>query len=163
MLTRPPEHEIDPQKAYAEFIGEGRKRTPPAVLAAHGGRVILRLPLPHPQASQNATTGLHVKKGRIIREMREEACKVALAARLAGELWKQIRSARAEVQFFVPDKRRRDPNNLEAACKAYYDGFVDAGLLYDDDRFAATPKIPLIVDKDDPRCEITIYEVRDTG
>jgi Holliday junction resolvase RusA-like endonuclease len=39
----------------------------------------------------------------------------------------------AEVTFELPDRRRRDEDNLKASMKAAWDGLVDAGLLVDDD------------------------------
>lgn len=39
---------------------------------------------------------------------------------------------RAEVTFVLPNRRRRDPDNLMASLKAAWDGLVDAGLLVDD-------------------------------
>ena len=38
----------------------------------------------------------------------------------------------AHVTFVVPDKRRRDLDNLSASMKAAWDGIVDAGVLVDD-------------------------------
>jgi Holliday junction resolvase RusA-like endonuclease len=38
----------------------------------------------------------------------------------------------ADVTFVVPDRRRRDMDNLLAMLKPAWDGLVDAGLLVDD-------------------------------
>ena len=37
-----------------------------------------------------------------------------------------------DITFIAADKRRRDPDNLFASCKAYIDGLVEAGLIKDD-------------------------------
>lgn len=39
----------------------------------------------------------------------------------------------ADVTFYVPDKRKRDLDNLCAMLKPAWDGMVDAGLLVGDD------------------------------
>lgn len=51
---------------------------------------------------------------------------------------------RATVTFVVPDRRRRDVDNLMASVKAAWDGCVDAGLLEDDsaDKFTPRPADP---------------------
>lgn len=41
--------------------------------------------------------------------------------------------ARVTVQVTYPDKRRRDVHNLMPTLKALVDGFIDAGMLPDDD------------------------------
>lgn len=41
--------------------------------------------------------------------------------------------AAIELVFFLPDKRRRDLDNLVASCKPYLDGLVHCGVVRDDD------------------------------
>ena len=50
----------------------------------------------------------------------------------------------ATVTFWMPDRRRRDLDNLLAAMKPAWDGLVDAGLLADDnaDQLSITLKPP---------------------
>lgn len=50
----------------------------------------------------------------------------------------------ATVTFWMPDRRRRDLDNLLAAMKPAWDGLVDAGLLVDDsaDQLTITLKPP---------------------
>ena len=66
--------------------------------------------------------------------------------------WKR---ATARAIFYVPDRRRRDRDNLLASLKAAFDGFVDAGILEDD---AGLTHLPVViqVDQDNPRVEIRL-------
>lgn len=36
------------------------------------------------------------------------------------------------LEFYFPDKRRRDPDNYSFSAKFIFDGLVDAGILIDD-------------------------------
>jgi Holliday junction resolvase RusA-like endonuclease len=50
---------------------------------------------------------------------------------LPPPLWEKVRLA---ITFFLPDRRRRDPGNLVGSegLKGLIDGFVDAGIITDD-------------------------------
>jgi crossover junction endodeoxyribonuclease RusA len=61
----------------------------------------------------------------------------------------------AQVTFWLPDRRRRDRDNLAASLKAAFDGLVDAGILADDAGLHHAP-LRLEVDARWPRVEITI-------
>ncbi|MCH8275795.1 MAG: hypothetical protein IH851_13515 [Armatimonadetes bacterium] len=50
--------------------------------------------------------------------------------------WREVT---ARLTFHFPDRRRRDHDNLAASFKSAWDGFVDAGLLVDDDRITHLP------------------------
>lgn len=52
------------------------------------------------------------------------------------QLWA---SANARLTLRVPDRRRRDTDNLLASCKAVFDGLADAGLVLDDCGFTHHP------------------------
>lgn len=43
-----------------------------------------------------------------------------------------IRHAHVSIVHYLPDKRRRDADNLRAACKNVIDGIVAYGLIKDD-------------------------------
>jgi Holliday junction resolvase RusA-like endonuclease len=49
-----------------------------------------------------------------------------------GLRWRTVRRASVSVAFGLPDKRRRDLDNLIASCKPLIDGIVDAGVIVDD-------------------------------
>jgi Holliday junction resolvase RusA-like endonuclease len=46
--------------------------------------------------------------------------------------WKVPKKASVFYRFTVTDRRRRDLDNLIAACKPFLDGLVTAGILKDD-------------------------------
>jgi crossover junction endodeoxyribonuclease RusA len=52
------------------------------------------------------------------------------------QLWA---SANARVVLGVPDRRRRDTDNIIASCKAVFDGLADAGVVLDDCGFTHHP------------------------
>ena len=59
--------------------------------------------------------------------------------------------------YFWPTRRRRDVRNAEASMKSYYDGFVVAGLLYDDDiEHLRHMPTRFEYDKHNPRVEVTL-------
>jgi crossover junction endodeoxyribonuclease RusA len=55
---------------------------------------------------------------------------VALEAK--PDSWEPLDHAEVDVTFIVPDKRRRDLDNLVSSVKPQMDGIVDAGILRDD-------------------------------
>ena len=57
--------------------------------------------------------------------------------------------------FFLPDKRKRDDDNLAASCKAYRDGIADA-LGIDDHNLRMDSAPTMQLDREDPRVEITL-------
>jgi Holliday junction resolvase RusA-like endonuclease len=71
--------------------------------------------------------GYHVK-ARATKHARQ--CARAIVAHL--ELAPMTAPVRVSYVFAMPDRRRRDIENLRQACKPYIDGIVDAGLLTGD-------------------------------
>jgi hypothetical protein len=63
----------------------------------------------------------------------------------------------AQETYYWPTRRRRDVRNAESSMKAYYDGFVQAGLLADDDIEHLT-HLPsrFELDKDNPRVVVVL-------
>ena len=70
----------------------------------------------------------------------------------------------ATVTFYMPNRRRRDLDNLLAATKPAWDGIVDAGLLADDnaDQLTITLKPPEYGRPAGVRLELA-YTGRDDG
>ena len=64
-----------------------------------------------------------------------------------------------DIQWGVPDKRRRDWDNLIAACKPFIDGLVQAGVLRDDSIRDYQPSYGWFESLRKPRTEIKVYEV----
>lgn len=96
----------------------------------------LELPFPPPQLSPNARVHWR-EKARVVAAYRE-GC--GWAAKVDGftQHWRRdelpLKSpVRAAVTFVVPDRRKRDLDNLLAMLKPAWDGLVDAGVLAGDD------------------------------
>lgn len=82
------------------------------------------------------------QKARAVLEARELAWEVTLLAAWAqGQSSETIDLTRAEIPVEViyhqPTRGRRDRDNKQAACKAYFDGIADC-LGIDDARFCPT-------------------------
>jgi Holliday junction resolvase RusA-like endonuclease len=127
----------------------------------------VRLVLPWPDARLLPNRKLHwAVKARATIDARSEA-------RFVSEDWRNLKarelnvriprplllSCTARVTFYPPDKRRRDLDNLLRACKPYWDGMVDAGLLVDDSCIKEISVRMGEPDKANPRTEIEL-EVR---
>lgn len=82
--------------------------------------------------------------------------RAALFASHASSAWPyRLESATVQATFYHKDKRRRDGDNLLAMLKPVWDGMVDAGVFVDDSGLTHLPVVKL-VDKDNPRVEITV-------
>ena len=77
-------------------------------------------------------------KAKAVKSAREFAY-MSAAAGMEIEKWQRVKTASIEFVFYDPVKRRRDRDNHLAACKAYIDGFADAGLIDDDSGFVYLP------------------------
>lgn len=86
--------------------------------------------LPYRQLSQNARLHWAVKRKWTV-SARNEACIEAMSVLSRGK-WEMPTKATIYYEFTVKDNRRRDVENLIAACKAHVDGIVDAGVITDD-------------------------------
>lgn len=60
-----------------------------------------------------------------------------------------------QATYYHKCKRRRDPDNLIALLKYPIDGLVMGGLLVDDDQITLKP-VQRLIDRDNPRLELTI-------
>jgi Holliday junction resolvase RusA-like endonuclease len=70
------------------------------------------------------------------------------------QYWKR---ATVKCRFFFRTKARRDGDNIAASCKAYWDGFTDAGLWVDDCGVTHLPP-EILHDAKNPRVEIEVTE-----
>ena len=114
---------------------------------------MITLPLPnsklinHNNGSWRAKTGL-VKKHRI---MAKDACYGY------GRFTDKVHLI---MTIYYPDKRRRDALNTIAACKSYIDGFVDGGLIEDDNfMILVSGSFKASVDRDNPRIEFNFIDI----
>jgi len=93
--------------------------------------VTITLPLPPSILSPNERPNRH-DKAEAVKAYRGHAFAEGLVAlaRAPGPRW---RFSRVVYEFFLPDWRPHNIDNLIAAAKAALDGIVDAGILEDDD------------------------------
>jgi len=107
--------------------------------------ITISLRLPGAKTHPNARSRTWKPKARETAADRALAHTLALVA-MEGRTF-GWRAATERVVFRV--KGRNDPSNLSAWLKAYRDGFVDAGILTNDDRVTHLP-IEQIVDRKAP-------------
>ena len=116
--------------------------------------VVITLPLPPRELSQNARCVSWRKGARAAKLYRRDAylCAVAVVGYDLG--WP---AAVARAVFYWPTRRRRDLRNAEAMLKPAYDGIVDAKLIPDDNvDFLTHEPTVFDFDKRDPRVEIRL-------
>jgi len=122
--------------------------------------ITIVLDLPPRLLSPNAQRGGHWRHKRdAIKKYRSYTCMMARLKALAkcpdSIPWNK---AKALAAFYWPDRtHRRDELNALASLKSAFDGFVDAGLIVDDDSEHLTHgPTTFQVDANYPRVEITI-------
>ena len=115
--------------------------------------VAITVGIPPAKLSPNARVHWAVKS-TLTKAARREAyaqCLVALGARRPPGWLK----ARVEVVAYFPTHNHRDPDNLIASLKAYFDGIADSGVISNDK--ALWPERPIISkDARNPRVELVI-------
>lgn len=72
------------------------------------------------------------KWGRIVQQWKGDAMRLAIDAKNRSPLAFPLRSAQVTVTHYLPDLRRRDDDNMKAACKPVIDGIVAAKVIADD-------------------------------
>ena len=114
--------------------------------------------LPDPLLSPNRLRSLHwSKRSELMRTAREE---VGWLAKAEWGDQKPMMKARISYEFLIKDRRKRDADNLLAACKPFTDGLIDAGVIfYDDVEHLETGLNRTIFDTKDETI-ITIVELR---
>jgi crossover junction endodeoxyribonuclease RusA len=115
------------------------------------------LPMPARVLSPNTTIGSiagRMMKSSATKRYRRLAMEAIEAEQIETMPWKR---ASVSAHFFFARNGRRDPDNLMGWIKSAYDGFVDAGLIPDDDSKHLRREEPTFdIDKEYPRVELTI-------
>tara|TARA_R110000824_G_scaffold217897_2_gene404354 strand:+ start:6095 stop:6511 length:417 start_codon:yes stop_codon:yes gene_type:complete len=123
-------------------------------------RIITRIPSAALSPNSRSHWRVKHKASKVIKEATAHAVQIAL--RVSEEInkrelpWHEIE---LQAVYYHHCNRRRDPDNLIALLKYPIDGLVLGGLLVDDDQITLKPVIRLI-DKDNPRLEMTITPLR---
>lgn len=99
---------------------------------------IVRVSLPPPACSPNWRGGHWAVRAKAKKIHRAEAM-AAARLEMRGDTPPRWIAAHFEATFHLPDKRKRDPGNLQASLKAAIDGIVDSGMLADDDQLTIHP------------------------
>ena len=74
--------------------------------------------------------------------------------------WHPFKKASVRYDFYLPDLRARDEDNLSASMKPALDGVVSAGLITDDKWTVIRREAPTFcVDRELPRVTITVTEI----
>ncbi len=123
-------------------------RRPPSLAV---GPFVTWLPCPDRRLSPNARVNWRTR-AKLVKETRATAHFMAHYGGGQGCYWHEV-TARATFHF--PDKRRRDTDNLAALLKPVFDGFVDAGLLTDDDRVTYLP-VEIVHEKG---CDVPVVKI----
>lgn len=97
-------------------------------------RYTINLPWPHKDLSPNAR-GHWGKKATATKKARADGYK---ASQAAGAHKIAAGAAHVTTTFFPPTKASFDDDNLQARCKAYFDGIADA-IGLDDKHFKHAP------------------------
>ena len=122
--------------------------------------LLVTLPIPSPKLSRNYTPVSKQGVGMVrnlIKRHKLLAIEAINELKISGTPWQKVQT---QETYYFKTNRRRDIRNAEALCKAYYDGFVEAGLMADDNH-QILPHAPtrIEVDKDNPRLEILLTKL----
>ena len=121
----------------------------------------IRLSYPPRELSPNARVN-RWRKAKAVKAYRYEAWVVAHEAVIADAWYERDICFKglvtADVEFTATTQRDRDEDNLRAMLKPAFDGFVDAGLLADDNARLLRQGITTIVKGDRPGVVITLTE-----
>lgn len=94
------------------------------------------LPWPAPELSPNSRVHW-ARKAPKVKHARMAAFALLSASVPARERKLDWPKVGVRVEFFPPDRRHRDRDNIQASCKAYFDGISDA-IGIDDRHFVPT-------------------------
>jgi len=95
-----------------------------------------KITLSWPPKQLNPNARVHYQqKARVVKKYRAECY---ILTRQSGVELPKTDKIHLFVDFYQPDKRRRDQDNIEASMKAAYDGIADA-LGVNDNRFVIHP------------------------
>jgi len=116
----------------------------------------LRLPyLPPRELSPNSR--LHwSKKQKAKRMVRDDVLIIGGTTAWKGSMPRPLERAVVRFKFGLPDKRRRDPDNLAASCKTHLDALVRIGVLVDDSWQNVRLEHEFVYSKGEPFTEIQI-------
>lgn len=97
-------------------------------------------------------------KGATVAVWREAACRLAQEQKIP-----RCNRIRVRLEYWPPDRRRRDPDNLLGVLKPVVDGLVDAKVVPDDTSEFVDREMPVIHEPRDDRRPQWLLTVIDLG
>ena len=119
---------------------------------------MIKLTIPRTPHSQNHLYNLHWSKRRVVKQKWIDD--IYWTARKNKAIPKKpYKKARVKITIYFSINRRRDTDNYP--CKELIDGLRYAGIIEDDNiKVIGKPRILFGVDKENPRTEIEIEEIK---
>ena len=116
------------------------------------------MPLPDSILSGHANFSSKWKIISLTKKLRGQAKLIGIAGMNRR---KPFAKARVSYAFYVKDNRKRDAENMRHCCKAIVDGLVEGGVMAGDHwQVLESGPATVEIDKNNPRVEITIEEVK---
>jgi len=115
----------------------------------------ITLDLPNSGLSPNARKHWRAKS-KLVKEYREHACEQAMSAAYDQKVERPFETPVVLIKYWNRRKVRPDGDNIIASMKSAFDGFEDAGL-FTNDRFCFYFPVWRLVDRKNPRVDVTIY------
>lgn len=115
----------------------------------------ITLDLPNSGLSPNARKHWRVKS-KLVKEYRIHACEQAMAAAYDQGIGEPFRHPVVLMKYWNSRNVRPDGDNIIASMKSAMDGFEDAGMFLNDN-FCFYFPVWRLVDKSNPRVEVTIF------
>ena len=118
--------------------------------------ITITIPIPHKALSPNARCHYMTKATKVKAARNCAYWFAAVDSSCQPQRWT---NAISTVVWYTKTKRRPDADNALAMLKPTFDGLADAGVLANDRNLAHNP-IRFEVDRENPRVEVTISEVK---
>ena len=138
--------------ASRKYAPPPRRQGPSASLASP---MHLTFPLPPKEVNPNQAHSAHWK--RTSKAKRRYKADMALGLVVQKVPVLMLREVMAQPAFYFRQQRRRDKDNAAASLKSCWDAMTEHGLLADDSGLTPLPPL-LLVDRENPRLEVTIWQ-----
>jgi crossover junction endodeoxyribonuclease RusA len=115
------------------------------------GELTICLPLPARALSPNARCHPMI----LHRHKKAAKQRAMIEIRRAAGMFRLPPFTRYTLTFHHATQRNRDDDNAAASCKAYRDGIAE-GLCVDDSTLRQTGETRILIDRENPRLEITL-------
>lgn len=124
-------------------------------------RLKVRLDLPPKELTPNCRCHFMAKANKT-KKYRSAAMETAMVAASEAGMSDPMDRASVKATFYCRDSRARDADNALASLKAAFDGLADAGVVTNDRKLRFEP-VEFCVDRDSPRVELVVKEMKEKG